>query len=150
MILTLDEYVHFNHLDEYGFDDEDGMDAIDKNLQQYDFIHNDDIHLEHDGDGVNAPVEVLIVSEGFAIVDYRQVPCALLPVEVPVEVHSHTTPCRTFRVDRPSRADRASRVDSGLSTPSVYPIASTDATPSSTTAIKVGKIYTNKKELQQK
>ena len=33
---------------------------------------------------------------------------------------------------------------------SVYPIASIDATPSSTTKIKVGKIYANKKELQQK
>ena len=102
---TSDEYMHFNNLDEYGFDDEDG---IDENLQQDDFIHNDDIHLEHDRDGVNAAVEVPIVSEGFATVDSRQVPYAPLPAEVPVEVHSHTTPCRTFRVDRSSQADRAS------------------------------------------
>ena len=71
--------------------------------------------MEHDGNQVNAPVEVPIVSEGFAIVDSRQVPYAPLPVEV----HSHTTPYRTFRVDRPSRVDRASRVDSGPSTSSV-------------------------------
>ena len=66
-----DEYVHFNNLDEYGFDDEEGIDAIDENLQQDDFIHNDEIHFEHDGDGVNAPIEVLIVLEGFATVNSR-------------------------------------------------------------------------------
>ena len=52
------------------FDDEDRINAIEKNLQQDDFIHNDDIDLEHDGDRVNvevnAPVEVLIMLEGFA------------------------------------------------------------------------------------
>ena len=86
-IPTSDEYMHFNNLDEYGLDDEDEIDVIDENLQQDDFIHNDDIHLEHDGDGVNALVEVPIVSEGFAIVDSRKVPCAPLPAKVPVEVH---------------------------------------------------------------
>ena len=75
--------------------------------------------MEHDGDGVNAPVEVPIVSERFATVESRQVPCAPLPAEVPVEVHSYTTPCPTFQVDRPSRVDRASRVNSGPSTSSV-------------------------------
>ena len=137
-IPTSNENVHFNNVDEYGFNDED------------DFIDNDDIHLEHDGDGVNAPVEVPIMSEGFATVESTQVPCAPLPAEVPVEVHSHTTPCPTFRVDRPSRADRASRVDSGPSTSNVYPISSTNAAPSSTTEIEVGQIYANKKELQKK
>ena len=65
---------------------------IDENLQQYNFIHNDDIHLEHDGDGVNALIEVSIVSEGFTTVDFRQVSYAPLPIEV----HSHTIPSRTF------------------------------------------------------
>ena len=95
-IPTSNEYVHFNDLDEYGLDDEDGIDAIDENLQQDDFIHDDNIHLEHDRDGVNAPIEVPIVSEGFAIVDSRQVPYAPLLIEVPIEVDSHTTPCWTF------------------------------------------------------
>ena len=71
MILTLNEYVHFNHLDEYGFDDEDGINETEKNLQQDNFIHNDDIDLEHDRDEVNvrvnAPVEVPILLEGFAM-----------------------------------------------------------------------------------
>ena len=61
--------MEFNNFDEYGFDDEDGIDMIEENLQQDDFIHDDDIDLEHDNVGVNvevnAVVEDSIVLEGF-------------------------------------------------------------------------------------
>ena len=37
-MLTSVEYMHFNHHNEYGFDNEDGIDMIEENLQQDDFI----------------------------------------------------------------------------------------------------------------
>ena len=82
------------------------------------------------------------ILEEFATVESRQIPYAPLPVEV----DSHTTRCQLSRVDmascvdRPFLVDRASQVDSGPSTSSVYPLASTNTAPSSTNEIEVGQI----------
>ncbi|KAF3433766.1 hypothetical protein FNV43_RR24869 [Rhamnella rubrinervis] len=118
---ALDEYVPLKNPHDVGFEDEDGLDVIEENVQQDGFIDNDGIDFDC---GVNvqetAPFEVPIVSEGFATANI----------------------C--------NRVASRVGVDSGLSTSSVLPISDTNNASSSTNEIRVRQIYNNKRELQLK